>query len=111
MGLMLAKIMGRAGDIGVRRALGANRGAIFSQCLIEAGVIGFAGGLLGLGLTVLGLVGLRSLLSDEVTRLTYFSLSDVAIAVSISVFATILAGLYPTWRAAHIQPAWQLKAQ
>jgi putative ABC transport system permease protein len=27
------------------------------------------------------------------------------------VFATILAGLYPTWRAAHIQPAWQLKAQ
>ena len=35
MGLMLAKIMGRAGDIGVRRALGASRGAIFAQCLIE----------------------------------------------------------------------------
>jgi len=25
--------------------------------------------------------------------------------------ATVLAGLYPTWRAAHVQPAWQLKAQ
>jgi putative ABC transport system permease protein len=111
MGLMLAKIMGRAGDIGVRRALGANRGAIFSQCLIEAAVIGFAGGLLGLALTMLGLVGLRSLLSEEVTRLTHFSLADVAIAVSISVIATILAGLYPTWRAAQVQPAWQLKAQ
>src|SRR5580692_7649245 len=37
MGLMLAKIMGRAGDIGVRRALGASRRAIFAQCLIEAG--------------------------------------------------------------------------
>jgi putative ABC transport system permease protein len=111
MGLMLAKIMGRASDIGVRRALGANRGAIFAQCLIEAGVVGVAGGLVGLVLTVLGLMGLRSLLSEQVTRLTHFSLSDIAIAVTLSVGATILAGLYPTWRAAQVQPAWQLKAQ
>jgi putative ABC transport system permease protein len=111
MGLMLAKIMGRAGDIGVRRALGANRRAIFAQCLIEAGVIGLAGGLLGLALTGLGLMGLRSLLSDEVNRLTHFSLTDVAIAITLSVAATTLAGLYPTWRAAQVQPAWQLKAQ
>ncbi len=55
MGLMLAKIMGRAGDIGVRRALGASRAAIFAQCLIETGVVGLAGGILGLGLTALGL--------------------------------------------------------
>lgn len=111
MGLMLAKILGRAGDIGVRRALGANRGAIFAQYLIEAGVIGLAGGLLGLALTALGLVGLRALLSEEVTRLTHFGLADVSIAVLLSVFATTLAGLYPTWRAAQIQPAWQLKSQ
>jgi putative ABC transport system permease protein len=103
--------MGRAGDIGVRRALGANRGAIFSQCLIEAAVVGFAGGLLGLVLTALGLMGLRSLLSESVSRLTHLSLSDIAIAVSLSVVATTLAGLYPTWRAAQVQPAWQLKAQ
>jgi putative ABC transport system permease protein len=111
MGLMLAKIMGRASDIGVRRALGANRRAIFAQCLIEAGVVGLAGALLGLLLTMLGLMGLRSLLSEQVVRLTHFSMSDVAIAVSLSVVATILAGLYPTWRAAQVQPAWQLKAQ
>ena len=111
MGLMLAKIMGRAADIGVRRALGANRGAIFGQCLIEAAVIGLAGGALGLLLTALGLMGLRALLSEQVTRLTHFSISDIAIAVSLSVFATMLAGLYPTWRAVQVQPAWQLKAQ
>jgi putative ABC transport system permease protein len=111
MGLMLAKIMGRAADIGVRRALGANRRAIFAQCLIEAGVIGLAGGLLGLLLTTLGLMGLRSLLSEQVNRLTHFGVSDIAIAVTLSVLATILAGLYPTWRAAQVQPAWQLKAQ
>jgi putative ABC transport system permease protein len=111
MGLMLAKIMGRAGDIGVRRALGASRRAIFGQCLIEAGVVGLAGGLLGLILTALGLAGLRSLLSEEVTRLTHFSPLDISIAVILAVFATTLAGLYPTWRAAQVQPAWQLKAQ
>jgi putative ABC transport system permease protein len=111
MGLMLAKIMGRSAEIGVRRALGANRGAIFAQCLIEAGVVGLAGGVVGLGLTSLGLLGLRSLLSESVGRLTYFSVSDVVIAVVLAVVATTLAGLYPTWRAAQVQPAWQLKAQ
>jgi putative ABC transport system permease protein len=111
MGLMLAKIMGRAGDIGVRRALGASRSAIFGQCLIEAGVVGLAGGLLGLILTALGLMGLRSLLSEEVSRLTHFSAGDITIAVILAVVATTLAGLYPTWRAAQVQPAWQLKAQ
>jgi putative ABC transport system permease protein len=111
MGLMLAKIMGRAGDIGVRRALGASRRAIFSQCLIEAGVVGLAGGVLGLALTALGLMGLRSLLSEQVNRLTHFSPADIVIAVTLAVVATVLAGLYPTWRAAQVQPAWQLKAQ
>ena len=111
MGLMLAKIMGRAGDIGVRRALGASRRAIFGQCLIEASVVGLAGGLLGLALTALGLVGLRSLLSEEVSRLTHFSAADISIAIVLAVVATTLAGLYPTWRAAQVQPAWQLKAQ
>jgi putative ABC transport system permease protein len=111
MGLMLAKIMGRSGDISVRRALGANRQAVFAQCLIEAGVIGLAGGLLGLALTVLGLIGLRSLLSDEVSRLTHFSATDISLAMSLGVIATVIAGLYPTWRAVQVQPAWQLKAQ
>jgi putative ABC transport system permease protein len=111
MGLMLAKIMGRASDIGVRRALGAKRKAIFSQCIIEAAVVGLVGGLLGLVLTSVGLWGLRSLLSNGLNRLTHFSISDIAIAISVAVVATILAGLYPTWRAAQVQPAWQLKTQ
>ncbi len=96
MGLMLAKIMGRSGDISVRRALGANRRAVFSQCLT---------------LTVLGLMALRSLLSDEVNQLTHLSATDIGLAVSLGVIATIIAGLYPTWRAVQVQPAWQLKAQ
>jgi putative ABC transport system permease protein len=103
--------MSRAGDIGVRRALGANRGAIFGQCLIEAGVVGCAGGLLGLLLTALGLLGVRSIVSASIGRLTHLNPADIAIAVALAIGATILAGLYPTWRAMQVQPAWQLKAQ
>lgn len=111
MGLMLAKIMGRAGDIGVRRALGASRRAIFAQCLIETGVVGLAGGILGLGLTALGLLAARSLLTKNYAALAHLDLTDTTIAVLLAVGATVVAGLYPTWRAAHVQPAWQLKAQ
>jgi len=110
MGLMLAKTMGRARDIGVRRALGADRGAIFAQCLIESGVIGLAGAVLGLLLTGLGLFGLRTLLSQDIANLTHLDLVDVGIVIALAVSATLLAGLYPTWRATTIQPAWQLKA-
>jgi len=111
MGLMLAKIMNRAGDIGVRRALGANRSTIFGQCLMEAGVVGLAGGLLGLALTALGLAGVRLIVSEGTARLTHLSAADIGIALCLAVGATTLAGLYPTWRAAQVQPAWQLKAQ
>jgi putative ABC transport system permease protein len=111
MGLMLAKIMGRAGDIGVRRALGASRGAIFAQCLVESGVVGLAGGIFGLALTVLGLWAARLLLTKEFVALTHLDLADTGLTVLLAVAATVAAGLYPTWRAAHVQPAWQLKAQ
>ena len=111
MGLMLAKIMGRAGDIGVRRALGASRAAIFAQCLTETGVVGLAGGISGLALTALGLWAARSLLTKNFVALAHLDLTDTAIAVLLAVGATVVAGLYPTWRAAHVQPAWQLKAQ
>jgi putative ABC transport system permease protein len=111
MGLMLAKIMGRAGDIGVRRALGASRRAIFTQCLIETGVVGLAGGVFGLALTGVGLLAARSLLPKDFVALAHLDAADIAIAVILGIVATVMAGVYPTWRAAHVQPAWQLKAQ
>ena len=111
MGLMLAKIMGRAGDIGVRRALGASRGAIFAQCLIETGVVGLAGGMLGLVLTAIGLVRGALVAAKEFVALAHLDVIDIGIAVLLAWVATVMAGLYPTWRAAHVQPAWQLKAQ
>lgn len=110
VGLMLAKFMNRAGETGVRRALGADRRAVFAQCLVETGVIGVAGGLLGLLLTAAGLAGARAVLSEEIGRLAHLDLVDVLLTVTLAVVSAALAGLYPTWRATLVQPAWQLKA-
>ena len=108
-GLLLAKLIGRASEISVRRALGASRRAIFAQCLLEAGLVGVVGGLLGLLLTSLGINGLRSLVSEEGRALLHLDAADVGIAVGLGILATIVAGIYPTWRTARLQPARQLK--
>jgi putative ABC transport system permease protein len=109
VGLMLANFMTRSGVICVRRALGATRRAIFAQFMIEAGVIGLAGGLVGIGLTMLGLMSCRMVLQGDLSVLTRLHGGDVLIALVVALTATLLAGLYPTWRAMQVQPALQLK--
>ncbi len=110
-GLMLAKFMARVGGTGIRRALGANRPAIFAQCLVEVGIIGLAGGLLGLALTKFGLMGSRAVLPEDLSVLARLHSGDMLIALIVAIVATLLAGLYPTWRTSQVQPALQIKAQ
>jgi putative ABC transport system permease protein len=110
IGLLLAKFMRRAGEIGVRRALGATRGAIYAQYLIEAGTAGFAGGVLGLLLTALGVTGIGLLFPPEIAKLAQLDLSLVGLTLVVAIVATVLAAFYPASRAAHVQPAWQLKS-
>lgn len=111
MGLMLAKIMSRTQDIGVRRALGASRWAIASQCIVEAGVIGVIGAGLGLILTMLGVLLMRAVFSSEFESLSYMNATTVGLVVLVAMAATIAAAIYPTWRAAGVEPALQLKAE
>jgi len=111
MGLMLARIIGRTQDISVRRALGASQTAIIGQCLVETTVIGVLGAILGFLLTLLGLLVMRAALADDFSALTYLNAKAIGIEVSLAIAATIGAGLYPTWRAAHVEPALQLKAE
>jgi putative ABC transport system permease protein len=110
VGLMLAKFMRRAGELGVRRALGASRRALFSQLLMESGVVGLVGGMLGLVLALLGLWLVRQQPSDY-AKLAYMDSTMLLMTFAIAVVATMLAGLLPAWRACHIAPALQLKAQ
>lgn len=110
MGLLLAKFLARLSSLGVRRALGATRSAVFAQCLIEAAVMGFGGGLLGLALMRLGLASSTALLPETSTALTQLHGTDMVIGLMLAMCATVLAGLYPTWRAAQVQPISHLKA-
>jgi len=110
VGLLLAKFMRRSGEIGVRRALGASRREIYTQFLIEAGTVGLAGGLLGLLLTAVGVSGVGLLFRPEIARLAHVDLSLVALTLAVAIAATVIAAFYPSWRAAHVQPAWHLRS-
>src|SRR5262249_49749643 len=101
----------RTAEVSIRRALGAERGAIFLQCMFEVGIIGVAGGIVGLALSLVGLNVAAGLFNYPAGLLTHVNGADIAIAIALSIAATLLAGLYPTWRAATVPPAWQLKMQ
>jgi len=109
VGLLLAKFLRRSGEIGVRRALGASRRAIFAQCLVEAGTIGLAGGIAGLGLAVLGLWAVRQQPSSY-AKLAHMDPTMLALTFALALAASLLAGLLPAWRAIQVAPALQLKS-
>ncbi|HET7269416.1 MAG TPA: ABC transporter permease [Oleiagrimonas sp.] len=108
-GLLLAKFLRRSGEIGVRRALGASRREIYTQFLIEAGMVGLAGGVLGLVFTGLGVLGIDLVMPTSIADLSHVDGSLLGLTLLLAIVTTALAGLYPTFRAAHVQPAWQLK--
>jgi putative ABC transport system permease protein len=110
VGLLLAKFLRRGGEVGVRRALGASRRAIFMQCLIEAGTIGLAGGIAGLGLALLGLWAVRQQPASyaELAHLDPWMLLTTFV---LAVAASLLAGIVPAWQAMQVTPAMQLKSQ
>jgi putative ABC transport system permease protein len=109
VGLMLAKFMRGASELGVRRALGASRRALFAQLLVESGVVGLVGGAGGLLLALLGLWVVRHRPSD------YAALAHLDTAMLLATFllalgASLVAGLLPAWRACQVAPALQLKS-
>lgn len=109
VGLLVAKFVRKSGEIGVRRALGASRRSIFWQCLIEAGLVGLAGGLIGLPLTWLGLWIVRQQ-PVSFAASTHLDVSMLGVAIALAVVATLAAGIWPAWRAAHVAPALQVKS-
>ncbi len=109
-GLLLAKFLRRSSEIGVRRALGASRREIYTQFLVEAGMVGLAGGVLGLVLTGFGIASVGWVLPRDIAALARLDVTLFLTTLAVAIVATMLAGLYPTMRAAAVQPAWQLKS-
>ena len=108
VGLLLAKFLRRGGEIGVRRALGASRSAVFMQCLVEAAAIGLLGGLGGWLLTLLGLWIVRRQ-PTAYADLVHLDLTMFLTTFAAAIATTLIAGLLPAFRASRVAPALQLK--
>jgi putative ABC transport system permease protein len=101
----LVSVLERVGEIGVRRSLGATRAQVAGQFLIESLGTGLLGGLLGTALGILVTVG-ASLARDWVPVLEPWV---PPAAVGLGAVAGLLAGGYPAWRAATVEPIAALR--
>lgn len=106
--LLLAKFLRRSGEIGLRRAVGASKRSLFAQYLTESAVVGVLGAAVGLLLTIGGLAGVRALTPD-IEAVARLDLSMLAMCFALALVTSVLAGVYPAWRACNVAPAAQLK--
>jgi putative ABC transport system permease protein len=107
MNIMLVSVTERIREIGLRKALGATPGAVRRQFLVEASVLGLAGGLVGVAIGVAGAVMLPHLISQPVL------ISPVALAgaVVVALGIGIGFGVYPASRAARLAPIDALRSE
>ena len=100
MNIMLASVLERIREIGVRRALGAKQSDVLAQFLAEAVMISLAGGIAG----ILVGVGLSYAIERAADIRTLVSPLSVFVAFGVSIATGILFGIVPAWRAARQDP-------
>ncbi|WP_045875155.1 ABC transporter permease [Pseudofrankia sp. DC12] len=107
MNIMLVSVTERIREIGLRKALGATPRVIRRQFLVEASVLGFAGGLLGAALGLAGAGVLPHLISNPISISPTATVGAVAVAILIGV----VFGVYPASRAARLTPIQALRSE
>jgi putative ABC transport system permease protein len=109
VGLLLGKFLARVPEVSVRRALGASRLQVFWQHVVECELVGLAGGVIGMALSI-GMLRLiaKFLPNGDVVRL---DAEMVLVSLFLSLIAGLMAGFYPSWRVCSVAPAMQLKVQ
>jgi len=107
MNIMLVSVTERIREIGLRKALGATPAAVRRQFLVEASTLGFAGGVLGLALGVVGAVVLPHFVDQPVQISAWAAAGAVCVALVIGV----AAGVYPASRAARLAPIDALRSE
>ncbi|MEO6786578.1 MAG: ABC transporter permease [Chthoniobacteraceae bacterium] len=105
--IMLASITERIREIGVRRAIGAKAGHIFTQILVESTVVGIIGGFLGL-IAALGMTHLIKF-TTEGASLPVIQPASVLMSFAFAVLIGVFSGIYPAWKASRIAPIEALR--
>jgi putative ABC transport system permease protein len=100
MNIMLATVLERTREIGIRRAIGARQADIVRQFLTEAVLISIAGGLIGIAFGVT----LSKIIASAAGWSTLVTGSSIGIAFGVSVFIGLLFGIYPAVQAAKLDP-------
>jgi putative ABC transport system permease protein len=107
MNIMLVSISERTREIGLRKAVGAKKSAILTQFLVEAVILCFFGGLIGVGfgkLLTFGISRINPLLSK-----TYIPLWAVVLSFGFAGFVGVCFGLFPAIKAARLDPIEALR--
>jgi putative ABC transport system permease protein len=105
MNIMLATVLERTREIGVRRAVGATRADIRSQFVIESFSISFLGGLAGV---VLG-VAIAKIVAFYAGWPTVVTLGSIFLSTGVSIAVGLVSGIYPAVRAADLDPIEALR--
>ena len=113
MNIMLVTVSERTREIGLRKAVGAKRGVILGQFLLEAMLLTLGGGILGI---LLGgsLVYLVAVIAESYNLVGWeFSLSgfSIGLGVGAAVAEGVIFGMYPAWRAARLDPIQALRKE
>jgi putative ABC transport system permease protein len=107
MNIMLVSVLERTREIGIRKALGAREQDIWSQFLIEATFLTFAGGIIGV---IIGW-GISMIINSTGTMATLVTPDIVILAVSVSVGIGLFFGFYPAWNASRLNPIEALRSE
>ena len=108
MNIMLVTVKERTREIGIRKAIGAERRTIISQFLIESSVLSFIGGLIGIAVGCLGTLVLGKILFN----MTLYPSMGIGLgAAGVSVLIGMLFGAYPAIRASGLQPVEALRGE
>ncbi len=107
MNIMLVSVLERTREIGIRKALGARERDIWTQFLIEATLLTFAGGVIGV---IFG-GGISTIIDRMDIMTTVVTVDTVVLAVSVSIAIGLFFGFYPAWNASRLNPIEALRSE
>ncbi len=100
MNIMLVSVTERTREIGIRKAIGAQKSDILTQFLIEAVVLSVTGGAIGVGISYIGLQIIGTAMGIGMSM----TLATIALALGFSAFVGVVFGIYPANKAANLKP-------